>query len=80
MAWFRAFYYRSFDHSWFISFGKGVFDQYIQSWFFDWWTYFRFNSDLLPSSAVPGFQLLMKQPKSFKALNEIIFSIEFEVP
>ena len=29
---------------------------------------------------VPGFQLVIKQPKSFKASNEIIFSIEFEVP
>jgi len=27
-----------------------------------------------------GSQVLMKQLKSFKVLNEIIFSIEFEVP
>jgi len=32
MAWCRAFYYRSFDHSWIISFDERVLDQYIQSW------------------------------------------------
>ena len=30
--------------------------------------------------ATQGFQSLMKQTKSLKALNEIILSIEFEVP
>jgi len=36
MAWFRAFYYRSFDDYLLISFDERVLDPYIQSWFLEW--------------------------------------------
>ena len=58
MAWYRAFLYRPFDHSWFFTFHSNCQEEF-PIWFYGWWHSYRPTTDILPSTVLKGFNLYL---------------------
>ncbi|KAI5663559.1 hypothetical protein M9H77_22882 [Catharanthus roseus] len=60
MAWYRTFFKRPFDHSWFF-----IFHQHCRKdfpiWFHEWWIHFGSLPDILPLIPKLGFQTWVKK-------------------
>ncbi|KAI5663555.1 hypothetical protein M9H77_22878 [Catharanthus roseus] len=60
MAWYRTFFKRPFDHSWFF-----IFHQHCRKdfpiWFHEWWIHFGSLLDILPPIPKLGFQTWVKK-------------------
>ncbi|KAI5671803.1 hypothetical protein M9H77_12167 [Catharanthus roseus] len=55
MAWYRTFFKRPFDHSWFFMFHQQCLKDF-PIWFYEWWIHFGSLPEILPPVPKLGFQ------------------------
>ncbi|KAI5670963.1 hypothetical protein M9H77_11327 [Catharanthus roseus] len=60
MAWYRTFFKRPFDHSWFFMFHQQCLKDF-PIWFYEWWIHFGSLPDILPPIPQLGFQSWVKK-------------------
>ena len=79
MAWYRAFLYRPFDHSWFFTFHSNCQDDF-PIWFYEWWQSYGPTPDILPPAVLKGFNLYLLKAKGLHYVKSVQFYREFKVP
>lgn len=79
MAWYRAFYFRSFTHSWFINFDKNCINSF-PIWFFHWWLLLGADEQIYPAECKEGFQAYSKHIALEKFKIPLCFHAEFKIP
>ncbi|XP_042030576.1 uncharacterized protein LOC121777394 [Salvia splendens] len=78
-AWFRTFFMRPFNHSWFFTFHSNI-DKHFPMWFFDWWRKFGSNIQITPPSVQKGFQVFSENSNHSSYQKPLMFHAEFKVP
>ncbi|KAI5669257.1 hypothetical protein M9H77_19110 [Catharanthus roseus] len=78
MAWYRTFFKRPFDHSWFFIFHQNC-SKDFPIWFYEWWFYFGSLLDILPPIPMLGFQTWMKKMPGPKYVIPVSFFAELQV-
>jgi len=79
MAWYRAFLYRPFDHSWFFTFHSNCQEEF-PIWFYEWWHSYGPTTDILPSTVLKGFNIYLLKARGLHYEKTVQFYREFKVP
>ncbi|KAI5671866.1 hypothetical protein M9H77_12230 [Catharanthus roseus] len=78
MAWYRTFFKRPFDHSWFFIFHQHC-SKDFPIWFYEWWLNFGSLPDILPPIPKLGFQTWIKRMTGPKHAVPVQFYAELRV-
>ena len=79
MAWYRAFLYRPFDHSWLFTFHSNCQEDFA-IWFYEWWHSYGPTTDILPPTVLKRFNLHLLKTKGLHYMKTVQFYKEFKVP
>ena len=81
-AFFRAFFIRPYDHSWFFSFDQNC-SKAIPGWFAEWWYWFGPSDAIYPTNLLKtSFEFYKKHipDQPIGPLNKIYFHIDMGIP
>ncbi|HEU5121162.1 MAG TPA: hypothetical protein VFT71_09245 [Candidatus Nitrosocosmicus sp.] len=79
MAWYRAFLFRPFDHSWFFIFDKYCPKKYPM-WFYHWWYLFGPTPQIYPKECNEGFTTFVANSNYQAYETPVMFHAEFKIP